>query len=119
MYQQNDQIQLQQYMPNNMMLPPISGLMPSPAIAQSINKTAQAAQIVDRQVGRFFRIAILSTILFFILSYSATYRVMNHLYYLVTNNQHQIIGENGFITVKGSFVHSAIFFVLMLYVVYR
>ena len=54
--QQSDSIQLQQFMPQNSMLPP-------PTIAKSINRTAQVAAQVDRQTGRFFKIAILSIIL--------------------------------------------------------
>lgn len=110
--QTSDSIQLQQFMPQNAMLPP-------PAIAKSINKTAQVAAQVDRQTGRFFKIAVISTILFFLLSYPATYRILNHLYYLVTNKANEIVSESGCTTLKGNFIHSAAFFAIMLYVVYR
>lgn len=109
--QQSDSIQLQQFMPGNPMLPP-------PAIAQSINRTADAAAAVDRQAGRFFRIVIYSTILFFILSYPATYRVVNHIYFLITNKNNEVIGEDGCMTLKGNLVHSGAFFILMMYIVY-
>ena len=69
---------LQQFLPANTMLPP----------PDFVNKTAQVATVaaaVDRQTGRFFRIVVYSTILFFILSYPATYRVVNHIYYLISN----------------------------------
>lgn len=110
--QQSDSIQLQQFMPQNSMLPP-------PTIAKSINKTAQVAAQVDRQTGRFFKIALLSTVLFFLLSYPATYRVLNHLYYLVTNKANEIVGESGCTTLKGNVIHSGVFFAIMLYIVYR
>jgi hypothetical protein len=99
-------------MPGNPMLPP-------PAIAQSINKTAQVAAVVDKRSGSYFKIVVYSTILFFILSYPATYRVINHLYYLITNKSHEIVGEDGCMTLKGSFIHSSAFFAIMIYIVYR
>jgi len=101
---------LQQFLPANTMLPP----------PDFVNKTAQVATVaaaVDRQTGRFFRIVVYSTILFFILSYPATYRVVNHLYYLISNKNNEIVGEDGCASLKGCFVHSVVFGILMIYIV--
>lgn len=110
--QQSDSIQLSQFMPGNAMLPP-------PAISKAAAAAVNAAGVADRQLGRFFRIAVFSTILFFILSFPATYRIVNHVFSFVANRGNEIVGEDGCPTLKGSFIHSGAFFAIMMYIVYR
>lgn len=69
----------------------------------------------DKTKGKQFKIAVISTILFLVLSNLATYRLSNQIYQAVTNRMYQLIGEDSLPTFKGIAIHSAIFFAIMIF----
>jgi hypothetical protein len=69
----------------------------------------------DKNKGQRFRIAVIATILFVILSSASAYRLTNQLYQAVTNRMYQIIGEDSNPTFKGIVIHSIIFFLIVMY----
>lgn len=68
----------------------------------------------DRRVGQLFKIAIYATVLFFVLSNSVTYNVVNKLFATFTQHANLLIDESGLITLKGNAIHTAVFFVIMM-----
>jgi hypothetical protein len=69
----------------------------------------------DKQKGKQFKIAVISTILFLILSHSATYRLSNQIYQAVTNRMYQLITEESIPTFKGMFIHALAFFIIVIF----
>lgn len=66
--------------------------------------------------GRRIRIAVLATFLFMALSYYGTYRVANNIYGALTSQPNVILDVEGGLTVKGTFIIAAVFFVGMFFV---
>lgn len=69
----------------------------------------------DKQKGKHFKIAVLSTFIFIVLSNMNTYRLSNQIYQAVTNRMYQLITEDGMPTFKGIFIHSLIFFIIIMF----
>jgi len=72
----------------------------------------------DRQYGFLFRIAVYATILFFILSNSATYNVVNKLVATFSDHSNLIVDAYGNTTLKGNLIHTAVFFVVIMILVF-
>ena len=72
------------------------------------------AVYIEKKKGGLFRIAVIATFAFVILSNNIAYKVVNQIYSLVTGNINHIIGEDGCPTYKGLLIHTGVFFVLML-----
>ena len=72
----------------------------------------------DKTKGKQFKIAVITTIMFLVLSNIGTYKLSNQIYQAVTNRMYQLIGEEGFPTFKGMMIHAAIFFVIAIFIVF-
>lgn len=72
----------------------------------------------DKSKGKQFKISVISTFLFLLLSNPITYRITNQLYQIITNRMYQVIGEDGSPTFKGIVIHAAIFFAISIFVVF-
>jgi hypothetical protein len=68
----------------------------------------------DREYGYLFRIAVYATILFFILSNSATYNVANKLVATFSEQSNLIVDAYGNTTLKGNLIHTSVFFVIIM-----
>lgn len=64
--------------------------------------------------GRKFKAAFFATIVFFVLSNHATYRVVNQVFLAFTGKTNEIITEAGFPSSKGLFLHAFVFFIVVL-----
>jgi hypothetical protein len=64
------------------------------------------------RVGRKIKIAFYAAILFVILSYSGTYRLVNTAVSAITNKPFDVVSEDGSPTIKGVFLHTLLFFVI-------
>ena len=69
----------------------------------------------QREKGKKINIAFFATLTFFALSHPIAYRVMNQVFTAFTGQVHEIITESGAPTIKGHFLHSVIFFVVVLF----
>jgi len=72
----------------------------------------------DKNKGQKFRIAVIATISFVILSSPAAYRLTNQLYQALTNRMYQVISEDSNATFKGIVMHSIVFFLIIMYNLY-
>lgn len=88
-------------------VPPPQNYMPSPP---PVMVTASPA----KEKGRKINIAFFATVAFFLLSHPIAYRVMNHVFTAFSGSVHEIISETGAPTMKGHFLHSVVFFVVIL-----
>jgi hypothetical protein len=69
---------------------------------------------IEKKKGGLFRIAVIATFAFVILSNNIAYKVVNQIYNAVTGNINHIMSEDGCPTYKGLLIHAGIFFVLIL-----
>lgn len=67
-----------------------------------------------KTTGRKFQIAFFASIAFAIISNVVTYRVVNQLFLAFTGKTNEVMSEAGFPTTKGIFLHTCIFFVVMM-----
>jgi hypothetical protein len=67
----------------------------------------------DRQIGYLFKIAVYATLLFFILSNGVAFTTLNKLIATFTSNSNLIVDESGFPTLKGNLIHTGVFFVII------
>lgn len=110
--QQNDTFLLSHYIPNNPMLPLTQQL---PQVNTQVTNKVKT----DRQLGRYFKIIVCSTILFFCLSQLPIYKAVSQVYTLFTSNQNAILDSDGIPTLKGNLVQSVLFFILMIIIIYK
>jgi F420-0:gamma-glutamyl ligase-like protein len=73
----------------------------------------------EREKGKKINIAFFATVAFFVLSHPIAYRVMNHAFTAFSGSVHEIITETGAPTMKGHFLHSVVFFVVILFLLMR
>lgn len=91
--------------------------VPSPTneyFTQGSTNVSVPVERTERQKGQLFKIAFLSTVGFFILSHHVVYRVVNSLWSAFTGKTHEITCEMGCPTTKGVFLHSIIYFLYMM-----
>jgi hypothetical protein len=94
--------------------PPQHYLPPStPVLPVDLHTTPQ------KEHGKRINIAFFAAVAFFALSHPIAYRVMNHAFTAFTGSVHEIISENGAPTMKGHFLHSVVFFVVMMFILLR
>ena len=67
----------------------------------------------EKRIGRLFRIAVFSTLAFFVLSQNVTYGVVNQLYTYFTQKHYYIVNEMGCPTHIGTLLHATLFFIGM------
>jgi len=84
------------------------------ATQQPQHQRDPATVYIEKKKGGLFRIAVIATFAFVILSNNIAYKVINQIYNAVTGNINHIIGEDGCPTYKGLLIHAGVFFVLML-----
>lgn len=68
----------------------------------------------EKEKGKKINIAFFATVAFFVLSHPIAYRIMNHVFTAFSGRVHEIITETGAPTMKGHFLHSIVFFVVVL-----
>jgi len=68
----------------------------------------------DRRIGYLFKIAVYSTILYFVLSNGLAFTTLNKLVATFTSNSNLIVNEYGFPTFKGNLIHTGVFFVIIM-----
>jgi F420-0:gamma-glutamyl ligase-like protein len=73
----------------------------------------------EREKGKKINIAFFATVAFFVLSHPIAYRVMNHAFTAFSGTVHEIITETGAPTMKGHFLHSIVFFIVMLFLLMK
>ena len=86
----------------------------STAAASHPQPRDSATVYIEKKKGGLFRIAVIATFAFVILSNNIAYKVINQIYNAVTGNINHIMGEDGCPTYKGLAIHAGIFFLLML-----
>jgi hypothetical protein len=85
--------------------------MPAPPMPMAPNP--------EREKGRKINTAFFATVAFFALSHPIAYRVMNQIFMAFSGQVHEIITESGAPTIKGHFLHSVIFFVVILFLLMK
>lgn len=100
--------------PNNDMIPPpMSGrLAPAPAPTVQVVSTKAA----DLSTGRKFKVATFLTLAFVLLSHPQAYKIMN---YIITLRGDPILNEFGQPTWFGIILHTVIFFIVALILLYK
>ena len=68
----------------------------------------------DRRTGYLFKIAVYATILFFVLSNGIAFTTVNKIVATFTSFSNLIVDESGFPTLKGNLIHTAVFFVIIM-----
>jgi hypothetical protein len=68
----------------------------------------------DRHIGNLFKFAVYATILFFILSNNVTYNIVNKLVATFSQQTNLIVDASGTTTLKGNLIHTAVFFVIIM-----
>lgn len=68
----------------------------------------------EKEKGKKINTAFFATVAFFVLSHPIAYRIMNQVFMAFTGRVHEIINETGAATLKGHFLHSVVFFVIVL-----
>ena len=71
--------------------------------------------IEQKYKGKLFKICILASFSFALLSNRVSYRILEQLYSTFTNTHYHIITMEGIITFKGTFILSIVFFFIMIY----
>lgn len=87
-------------------IPPPQQYMPAPTLIASTNP--------EKEKGKKINIAFFATVAFFVLSHPMAYRIMNQVFMAFTGRVHEIINETGAATMKGHFLHSVVFFIVMI-----
>ena len=72
----------------------------------------------EKRKGYMFKIAVISTILFIILSNPFTYTVLDRIYTAITNNYSYILNDNGYPTLKGTLINATIYFILIMITIF-
>jgi hypothetical protein len=67
----------------------------------------------DRRSGYLFKIAVYATRLFFVLSNGIAFKTVNKIVATFTSNANLIVDESGFPTLKGNLIHTGVFFVII------
>jgi hypothetical protein len=88
-------------------LPPLQGTVPAYAMP--------AKRQVDESGGNKIRRIVMATLAFAVLSHMAAYKIAETVYGAFSGSSYQIIAEEGGITLKGTLVMTAVFFILMIY----
>jgi hypothetical protein len=88
-------------MPLSPLLPPMPSLQDTPSL----------------KMGRRIKATFYCAVLFVILSYNGTYRVINNLVSTLMNTPFEGVNEAGCPTTKGIFLHTVIFFVVAFFFV--
>jgi F420-0:gamma-glutamyl ligase-like protein len=73
----------------------------------------------QREQGKRINVAFFAAVAFFVLSHPMAYRVMNHAFTAFSGSVHEIITESGAPTMKGHFLHSVVFFCVILFILMR
>lgn len=96
-------------------IPPPQHYMPGP------NPPAlmQTGPTPEKMKGKMVNIAFFATVAFFVLSNPIAYRVMNQAFMAVTGRMNEILTESGAPTMKGHFLHSVVFFVIMIIIMMK
>lgn len=74
---------------------------------------------IDKVSGERFKVAFFAALGFAFLSHPGIYHIVNQIFIAFTREQNEIITEWGTPTTKGIFLHSIVFFLFMLFVMYR
>jgi hypothetical protein len=90
----------------------------SDRLTPAISNIVETTQVMERKAGKYFKIAVLASLAFFFVSHMTAYKVTNQVYKLFSSGT-QLIEENGMPSLKGNLIHSGIFFIIMLVIVYR
>lgn len=72
----------------------------------------------NKASGQLFRIIVLSTLFFIILSHPILYKITHKAVQYIVTTPFNIINQDQCPTLKGIFVHAGLFFIIMLFVVY-
>lgn len=108
-----------QQRPDNIMMPPLSissRLAPPPQIPP--NPQIIASKVTDLSNGQKFRAATLLTLTFAILSLPQMYKLTNNLYIFLLNKG-TYLTEIGEPTILGIIVHSIVFMIIAIYILYK
>lgn len=81
--------------------------------------TPQSPAVAEKETGRHINIAFFATVAFFALSHPIAYRIMNQVFMAFTGRVHEVMNEAGAPTMKGHFLHSVIFFVVVLFLLMK
>jgi len=81
-------------------------------------KKKRASQVHDKGIGALIRIILLSTVFFIILSQPVLYKITHKAAQYLLSVPFEIMGNEGCPTTKGILLHAAIFFVIMLFVLF-
>jgi hypothetical protein len=74
---------------------------------------------VERRMGYMFKIAVVSTILFVLLSHNMAYKIANHIYTAITSKNDVLMTDEGCPTVRGILLNAGIFFLIIMVVTFR
>jgi hypothetical protein len=89
----------------------------NPQIQYDVQKSYEAT--TEKRKGQKIKIAFYLAVLFALLSYNGTYRAVNMMYSAFTSKPFEIMSESGCPTTKGVLLHSAIFFGIVLFMLYH
>ena len=90
----------------------------SPAPAETYAYQPVSIPRTEKQKGKLFKIAFLITIGFVVLSHHVIYRVVNSIWSAFTGKAHEITCEIGCPTTHGVLLHSVVFFLYVLVILY-
>ena len=68
----------------------------------------------DRRIGNLFKIAVYATIAFFILSNISVFNVVNKIVATFSSYSHLIVNDSGMPTLQGNLIHTGVFFVIIM-----
>ena len=91
---------------------------PNSKVDANASKQSQNTPSIHKQYGSLFKIAVISTILFILLSHHMTYTVFNQIYAVFTKNNNYFMSSEGCPTMNGILSNAAIFFVTLLVMLY-
>lgn len=70
-------------------------------------------------MGQKFRIAVLASLLFMLLSSHAAFRILNQVVVLIMNTPSALFDENGCSTLKSTFFMGIVFFLVTFFFILR
>jgi hypothetical protein len=112
--------------PQNVRQQPITGNLDLNAAYEAENRKKRGPPVPpevvykERRMGSMFKIAVISTVLFVLLSHNMAYKVVNQIYGTFTGKHDMLFTEEeGCPTVRGILVHGGVFFIIMMILMFR
>ncbi len=90
----------------------------TPAPENPTMNIAVPLERTEKQKGHLFKLAFFATIGFIALSHHVSYRVVNSIWSAFTGKTNEITCELGCPTIKGVLLHSVVFFIFMMFLLF-